>query len=178
MILGHQEDHRMNAAAIASIGIDLDKTTFHLVALDSHARVIVRKRFSRPQLLAYTANLPWSLIGMEACSGPHFIDANLKDQGHEAELIPRTVCETLLEVEQKRLHRCQSDWRSRYSSQHALCSDQDGRRARSSGIINNEADGLEPIVGRESPVMTGRFVTFDFADVQPEPHNNEENQEE
>jgi hypothetical protein len=65
MILGHQEDHRMNTAAIASIGIDLGKTTFHLVALDCHARVIVRKKFSRPQLLAYTANLPWSLIGME-----------------------------------------------------------------------------------------------------------------
>ena len=48
----------MNAAAIASIGIDLGKTTFHLVALDCHARVIVRKKFSRLQLLAYTANLP------------------------------------------------------------------------------------------------------------------------
>ena len=56
----------MNAAAIASIGIDLGKTTFHLVALDCQAKVNVRKKFSRSQLLAYTANLPWSLIGMEA----------------------------------------------------------------------------------------------------------------
>jgi hypothetical protein len=50
MILGHTEDHRMNAAAIASIGIDLGKPTFHLVALDCHAGVIVRKKFSRSQL--------------------------------------------------------------------------------------------------------------------------------
>ena len=78
----------MNAAAIASIGIDLGKTIFHLVALDGHEGVIVRKKFSRSQLLVYTANLPWSLIGMEACSGAHFLAAKLRDQGHEVKLIP------------------------------------------------------------------------------------------
>ena len=78
----------MNTAAIASVGIDLGKTTFHLVALDCHAGVMIRKKFSRSQLLAYTANLPWSLIGMEACSGAHFLAAKLRDQGHEVRLIP------------------------------------------------------------------------------------------
>ena len=78
----------MNTVAIASIGIDLGKTIFHLVALDCHARVMLRKKFSRSQLLAYTANLPWSLIGMEACSGAHFLAAKLRDQGHEVKLIP------------------------------------------------------------------------------------------
>ena len=43
---------------IASIGIDLGKTTFHLVALGEHNKVLLRKKFSRLQLLAYTANLP------------------------------------------------------------------------------------------------------------------------
>jgi len=43
---------------IASIGIDLGKTTFHLVALNHQGKVVVRKKFSRKQLLAYTANLP------------------------------------------------------------------------------------------------------------------------
>lgn len=73
---------------IASIGIDLGKTTFHLVALDRQSKVVVRKKFSRPQLLAYTANLPHSLTGMEACSGAHFLGAALRDQGHEVRLIP------------------------------------------------------------------------------------------
>jgi hypothetical protein len=81
MILGHKEDHRMEVTAIASIGIDLGKTTFHLVALDCHAGVILRKKFSRSQLLAYTANLPCCLIGMEACSGAHFLGAKLRAQG-------------------------------------------------------------------------------------------------
>ena len=35
---------------IASIGIDLGKTTFHLVALGEHNKVLLRKKFSRPQL--------------------------------------------------------------------------------------------------------------------------------
>jgi len=78
----------MDSTTIASIGIDLGKTTFHLVALDCHAKVIIRKKFSRTQLLAYTANLPWSLIGMEACSGSHFLAAKLRAQGHEVKLIP------------------------------------------------------------------------------------------
>ncbi len=32
---------------IASIGIDLGKTTFHLVALDDHSNIVIRKKFSR-----------------------------------------------------------------------------------------------------------------------------------
>ncbi len=39
---------------IASVGIDLGKGTFHLVALDDNGR----KKFSRKQLLAYTASQP------------------------------------------------------------------------------------------------------------------------
>lgn len=38
---------------IASIGIDLGKTSFHLVALDDHGKIVVKKKFSRQQLLAY-----------------------------------------------------------------------------------------------------------------------------
>jgi len=40
---------------IASIGIDLGKTTFHLVALGERNKVLVRKKFSRAPLLTYTA---------------------------------------------------------------------------------------------------------------------------
>jgi len=73
---------------IASIGIDLGKTTFHLVALGERNRVLVRKKFSRAQLLAYTANLPASLIGLEACAGSHFLGTVLREQGHQVRLIP------------------------------------------------------------------------------------------
>ena len=43
---------------IASIGIDLGKTTFHLVALGERNKVLVRKKFSRAGLLAYRRICP------------------------------------------------------------------------------------------------------------------------
>jgi transposase len=73
---------------IKSIGIDLGKTTFHLVALGMRSQVVVRKKFSRQQLLWYTANLPSSLIGLEACVGAHFLGRALREQGHEVRLMP------------------------------------------------------------------------------------------
>ena len=72
---------------IHSVGIDLGKTTFHLVALGAAGKVLVRKKFSRKQLLTYTANMPASLIGMEACAGAHFLGRALRTQGHDVRLI-------------------------------------------------------------------------------------------
>jgi len=73
---------------IASIGIDLGKTTFHLVAWGERNKVLLRKKFSRPQLLAYTANLPAALIGLEAGAGAHFVGTALREQGQQVRLIP------------------------------------------------------------------------------------------
>jgi transposase len=70
------------------VGIDLGKTVFHLVGLDSTGRVVIRKRCSRAQLLAFTANLEVKLIGMEACSGAHFLGRALREQGHDVRLMP------------------------------------------------------------------------------------------
>jgi transposase len=73
---------------IKSIGIDLGKTTFHLIALGTRCQVVIRKKFSRSQLLVFTANLPSSLIGMGAGVGSHFLGRALREQGHEVRLIP------------------------------------------------------------------------------------------
>jgi transposase len=40
-----------------SVGTDLGKTTFHLVALGVAGKALVRKKFTQMQLLAYTANM-------------------------------------------------------------------------------------------------------------------------
>ena len=80
-----REDHR-NAHRIHRHR--LGKTTFHLVALGEQNKVLLRKKFSRPQLLAYTANLPAALIGLEACAGAHFVGTALREQGHKVRLIP------------------------------------------------------------------------------------------
>jgi len=51
----------------------LGKTVFHLVGLNLRGEVVVRKKFSRTQLLRFTANVHVGLIGMEACGGSHFL---------------------------------------------------------------------------------------------------------
>ena len=73
---------------IASIGIDIGKTIFHLVALDEQGAIVVRKKFSRQQLLAYTANLSTSLVGIEACGGAHCLARVISSQGHQVRLLP------------------------------------------------------------------------------------------
>jgi hypothetical protein len=50
---------------LASIGIDLGKIGFHLFALDDHGKVVIKKKFSRKQLLANTANVDAALVGIE-----------------------------------------------------------------------------------------------------------------
>src|ERR1700736_4690012 len=71
-----------------TIGIDLGKTVFHLVGLNLRGEVVVRKKFSRKQLLQFTANLQVKVIGMEACGGSHFLGRALRAQGHEGRLMP------------------------------------------------------------------------------------------
>jgi transposase len=73
---------------VHTIGIDLGKTSFHLVGLNQRGEVVVRKKFSRAQLLRFTANRKVHLIGMEACGGSHFLGRALQEQGHEVRLIP------------------------------------------------------------------------------------------
>lgn len=73
---------------IRTIGIDLGKTVFHLVAVDARGEVVARKKCSRSQLLRFTLNLPACLIGMEACAGSHFLGRALREQGHDVRLMP------------------------------------------------------------------------------------------
>jgi transposase len=73
---------------IFTLGIDLAKTTFHLVGMNQRGEVVVWKRMSRTQLLHFTANLKVELIGMEACGGSHFLGRALREQGHEVRIIP------------------------------------------------------------------------------------------
>ena len=83
---------------IHAIGIDLGKTLFHLVGVDSFGTVVVRKRCSRSQLLAYTANVRVQRIGMEACSGSHFLGRALREQGHDVRLMPAQYVKTYVKT--------------------------------------------------------------------------------
>src|SRR6202008_4074473 len=65
---------------------------------DCNGHVVIRKRCSRRQVLAFTANVQVQVIGMEACSGSHFLGRALRDQGHEVRLMPAQYVKTYVQT--------------------------------------------------------------------------------
>jgi len=75
-------------AAIAVIGIDIGKNSFHIVGHDERGAIVLRQKWSRSQVEARFANMPPCLIGMEACVGAHHLSRKLNSLGHDARLMP------------------------------------------------------------------------------------------
>jgi hypothetical protein len=78
--------------AIAVVGIDIGKNSFHIVALDDRGLIVLRQKWSRSQMEARFANMPPCLIGMEACVGAHHLSRKLNAFGHDARLMPQSTC--------------------------------------------------------------------------------------
>jgi len=74
--------------AIAVIGIDIGKNSFHIVGQNQRGAIVLRQKWSRGQVEARLANLPPCRIGMEACVGAHHLSRTLKALGHDARLMP------------------------------------------------------------------------------------------
>src|SRR5580765_7684070 len=75
-------------AAIAVVGIDIGKNSFHIVGLDERGAIVLRQKWSRAQVEVRLANMPACLIGMEACVGAHHLSRKLRGLGHDARLMP------------------------------------------------------------------------------------------
>lgn len=73
--------------AVALIGIDLGKHSFHLHAQDEKGRMVFRKKVLRSQILTVLGNVPACDIVMEACAGAHWMARQLDGLGHDAKLI-------------------------------------------------------------------------------------------
>jgi transposase len=73
---------------LTTIGLDLAKRTFHVVAISAHGKEVKRKMLKRAQVGDYFANLPPCVIGMEACASAHFWARRLQALGHEVRVIP------------------------------------------------------------------------------------------
>jgi transposase len=85
------EEHAMSEKIIpeiAVVGIDIGKTTFHVIGLDYRGAVVLRQRWTRSQVGVRFANMPPCLVGMEACVGAHHLSRKLKALGHDARLMP------------------------------------------------------------------------------------------
>ena len=78
----------LSHSAIAVVGIDIGKNSFHVVALDQRGAIVLRQKWSRGQVEARFADMPLCLVGMEACVGAYHLSRKLTALGHDARLIP------------------------------------------------------------------------------------------
>lgn len=72
---------------VAIAAIDLGKHSFHLHAQDERGHELCRKKFTRPSLIQYLANLAPCTVAMEACGGAHFMAQEVAKLGHTPKLI-------------------------------------------------------------------------------------------
>jgi transposase len=67
--------------------VDIAKTVFQVHYVDRETGEIVNKSIKRANFLAFFANRPPCLIGMEACGGAHHWARELRQQGHQVRLM-------------------------------------------------------------------------------------------
>lgn len=74
--------------SLVSIGLDIGKDVFHLVALSGDGKIAFRSKIKRLALKQVFEELSPCVIGMEACLSAHFVSRMLRALGHEPRIIP------------------------------------------------------------------------------------------
>ena len=73
---------------VTTVGLDLAKNVLQIHAVDAAGAVVVRKKLRRAQAIAFFAELPRCLVGMEACASAHHWARELIKLGHSVKLMP------------------------------------------------------------------------------------------
>lgn len=73
---------------VTTVGIDIAKTVFFLVALGPDGRRLWRKKLRRGQLLNVIVQLPECQIAMESCASSHYWGREFEALGHTVVLLP------------------------------------------------------------------------------------------
>jgi transposase len=72
----------------AVFGVDIGKTLFHVVGLDSSGAPIQRATFRRETLLQFFERAEPVLVGMEGCPGSQWLARKLQGMGHTVRIVP------------------------------------------------------------------------------------------
>ncbi len=72
---------------ITRVGLDIAKQVFQVHGVNEHGVIKARKMLQRAKVLAYFAQLPPCLIGIEACGGAHYWARELTKLGHTVKLM-------------------------------------------------------------------------------------------
>lgn len=73
---------------ISIVGMDLAKRAFQVHAAGADGGVVLRRKLSRGQVLAFFAELPRCIVAMEACATAHYWAREIGKIGHEVRLLP------------------------------------------------------------------------------------------
>jgi transposase len=78
--------------SVTTIGIDLAKNSLQLHGVDKQGKTVLRKTLTRDQVVAFFANLPECLVGMEACATSAYWARVIEECGHTVRRIhPRFI---------------------------------------------------------------------------------------
>jgi transposase len=75
-------------AEISMIGLDLAKNVFQVHGVDETGAVVVRRQLRRGQVEKFFAQLPPTMVGLEACGGAHHWARVIGQYGHQVRLMP------------------------------------------------------------------------------------------
>lgn len=73
---------------VTTIGLDLAKRIFHVVACDERGKEVRRKKLRRHQVLAFFAQQPACLVALEACASSSYWGREITKLGHQVKRIP------------------------------------------------------------------------------------------
>lgn len=71
-----------------TIGIDLAKSSFYLVTLNSQGKREGKTKLTRPKLLNFMVQQPACTVAMEACASSHHWAREIQKLGHRVQLLP------------------------------------------------------------------------------------------
>lgn len=87
MRLSKSQTREPSVNQIIRIGMDTSKYIFQLHGVDAAERVVLRKQLARKAMLKFFADLPPTVVVIEACGAAHHLARELGKLGHTVKLI-------------------------------------------------------------------------------------------
>jgi transposase len=88
VVLIRNQRREPSMAKISMIGLDLAKNVFQIHGIDAAGTVVLRRQVRRAQVQKFFAQLPPTVVGMEACGGAHHWAREFQKLGHEVRIMP------------------------------------------------------------------------------------------
>jgi len=130
---------------LKAIGLDLAKNVFQLHGVDGQGHACFRRRVSRAKLLDTLANLPSTVIAMEACGGSNYWGQQIQALGHQARLIAAQHVKPYLR-----------DQKNDYKDAEAICEAVTRPRTRFVPIKQPAHQQLSCLLGRRAHLVRQR----------------------